>query len=435
MASAPASPLSHLDALATRTLANGLRAIVLPDATTQSVAYFTTYRVGSRNEVPGITGISHLFEHMMFNGARKHGPKMFDQVIESNGGTSNAYTTHDVTAYYEVLPADRLEVILDLELDRMRDLEVTERNLESERGVVKEERRLRTDESPLGALLEHLYATAFLAHPYRWPVIGWMADLDAITVADCQDYHRTHYAPNNAVVTICGGVDPAAALDAVERWLAELVPQPPARAVVRSEPQQRGERRVLLRKEAQLPSFLSSFHAVDAGSPDLFVLDVLQSILTEGDSSRLRRRLVLDEALLVDVGADFPWTLDPGLFTCIATVRPGVEPARAQAALHEELARLGAEPVAERELQKAKNQLTADFYRRLKTNEGRADLLGVATVVLGAPERLFELPSRYAAVTTEDLRRVAAATFSPDNRTVAELVPLAPGAEQEAGDD
>ena len=173
-----------------RTLPNGLRVHVLADRLTPTLAYFTTWRVGSRNERPGITGISHLFEHMMFNGAKKHGPRAFDRVIESSGGASNAYTSHDLTAYHEVVPSEKLATILDLEADRMRDLDLTERNLLSEREVVKEERRMHSEESPVGALYEHLYAAAYMAHPYRWPVIGWMADVAAISVPDIEDYFR-----------------------------------------------------------------------------------------------------------------------------------------------------------------------------------------------------------------------------------------------------
>ena len=380
------------------TLSNGLRAFVLPDPMVPSLAYFTTWRVGSRNERPGITGISHLFEHMMFNGAKKHGPRVFDRIIESSGGTSNAYTSHDVTAYHQVVPSEKLAVILDLERDRMADLDLTERNLLSEREVVKEERRLRTDESPIGALYEHLYATAYMAHPYRWPVIGWMADIDAISVPDIEEYFRIHYSPRNAVVTVAGDVEPARALDAIAASMESLRNGPPQPAVVRSEPEQRGERRVVLRKEAQLPTFLAAFHACDALSPDLPAFDIIQEILDAGDSSRLRRALVLDADLAVDVNVDFPWTIDPGLFVIAVTLRPGVEVARAEQALFAVLARLGEEPPTEAEMSKARAQIVADFWRRFKTNEGRADMLGSSVALQGGFEALFEMPDRWRAV-------------------------------------
>ena len=415
-------------------LANGLSVVVLPELLVPSLAYFTTYRVGSRNERPGITGISHLFEHMMFNGARKYGSKQFDRAVESNGGTSNAYTSHDVTTYFEVLPSDKLDLVLDLEVDRMRDLDLSDENLKSEREVVKEERRLRTDESPMGMLHEHLFATAFMAHSYHWPVIGWMADIDAIDVPDINDYFRTYYAPNNATVVIAGAVDPEETLAKVEAVMGALSAGPPIPHVVRSEPEQLGERRFIVKKEAQVVSLAMAFHGCDSSSPDLFATDVLQAALEDGDSSRLRRRLLLEEELVVHVDADFPWMLDPGLFCLYATVRPGVDPARVEAVLIEELERTASEPLGEIELRKVKNQLQADYWRRLKTNEGRADMLCSSAILLGSPEAFFDLPARYEAVTVEDVQRVASGLFRDTNRTVGVLQPLheaASGSEDE----
>jgi len=427
------SLLLRPESLHSRVLDNGLSAHVLPDDAAPSLAWFTTWRVGSRNERPGITGISHLFEHMMFNGARKYGPRMFDRALESRGGASNAYTTHDVTAYHDVVPSTELALVLDLESDRMRDLELSERNLASEREVVKEERRMRTDESPAGALWEHLFAAAYLAHPYRWPIIGWMADIDAITVPDIQEYFRIHYQPGNAIVTLAGDVDPARALDDIAEALSSLPVGPARPQVVRSEPPQRGERRIVLKKEAQLPTLLVGFHACDAASPDLATHDVLQEVLGQGDSSRLRRALVLDADLAVDVHVDFPWTLDPGLFVIAATVRPGVDPARVEAALHAELARIAAEAPSAREMDAARAQLCADHWRRLKTNEGRADMLGTCAALLGAPHLLFDQPARWCSVTSDDVQRVASSLLHEDNRTVALLQPLEDGgAERDA---
>ena len=413
-----------VEAVRTAKLDNGLTVLVLPDPVLPCLTYLTTYKVGSRNERPGITGISHLFEHMMFNGARKHGPKVFDKAIESNGGFSNAYTTHDVTTYYEGVPSEKLPLVLDLEADRMRDLDLSEANLASEREVVKEERRLRTDESPIGALYELLYAAAYMAHPYRWPVIGWMADIEAISVPDIKDYFRIHYQPANAIVAVAGAVDPQRAIDEIQEWLGPLPRGPMAPAVVRSEPVQHGERRVILRKEAQLVTFITAWHACAADSPDLHAFDVLQAILSDGDSSRLRRRLVLDDDLAVDVHVDFPWTVDPGLFSISVTVRPDADPKRVEAVLHEEIARIVSEPPSATELRKVKNQLTADCFRRLKTNEGRADMLASHEAMFGNHAALFELPARYEAVGIEDVVRIASQALAPDGKTVAWLDPV-----------
>lgn len=409
-------------------LDNGLTVLVVPDPVLPCLTYLTTYKVGSRNERPGITGISHLFEHMMFNGARKHGPKAFDKALESNGGFSNAYTTHDVTTYYEGVPSEKLPLVLDLEADRMRDLDLSEANLASEREVVKEERRLRTDESPIGALYELLYAAAYMAHPYRWPVIGWMADIEAIAVHDIKEYFRIHYQPANAIVAVAGAVDPQRAIDEIQQWIGPLPRGPMAPPVVRSEPEQHGERRVVLRKEAQLVTFLTAWHACAADSADLHATDILQGILSGGDSSRLRRRLVLDDDLAVDVHVDFPWTLDPGLFSISVTVRPDADPNRVEAALLEEVARISSEPPSAGELRKVKNQLTADCFRRMKTNEGRADMLASHEALFGDHAAIFDLPARYEAVTVDDVVRVASRSLRPDSRTVAWLDPVQPAA-------
>ena len=229
----PAAPAFSAASVRRAVLDNGLIVLAQADPLLPIVSYVTTYKVGSRNERPGITGISHLFEHMMFNGAKKFGPKQFDRAIESNGGYSNAYTTHDFTSYQDIVPSDKLDLVLELEADRMRDLDLSETMLRSEREIVKEERRVRTDESPIGALIEHLYAVAFLAHPYRWPVIGWMADIEAISVADIQAYFRLYYQPANAVVSICGAIDPDRAIDQVARHLSDL-PSPGRRRSVRT---------------------------------------------------------------------------------------------------------------------------------------------------------------------------------------------------------
>lgn len=408
-----------------RRLANGLEVLVLPEPTVPTLAFHTTWRVGSRNERPGITGISHLFEHLMFNGARKYGPKEFDRALESNGGSSNAYTSRDITAYFETVPSDKLDLVLDLELDRFRHVDLSEASLRSELEVVKGERRHHVDEHPAGDLDEQLHAAAFQAHPYRWPVIGWPADLDAIGVADLQDYFRVHYSARNATVAVSGAVDPEATLDAVEASFGRMDPGPEQPAVVRSEPEQRGERRLVLRREAQLPSISVGHHAPAATSPDLPAIEVLQAVLSDGDSSRLQRSLVLEKELAVDVGFGFPWALDPTLASIDLTLRQGIEPARAEEALHDVLAELTTDPPTEREMMKARNVLEAYHWRQLKTNEGRADVLCRCAVLLGDAEALFDLPRRYEAVTADEVVEVASRLFHPDRRTVAVLEPLA----------
>src|SRR6266536_4375950 len=206
-----------LERVIAHTLPNGLRVRLIAERSTPALSYYTFFQVGSRNEKLGTTGISHLFEHMMFNGAARYGPKEFDRVLESRGGSSNAYTSNDVTAYYEDFASDALETVIDLESDRMRSLALTPETLEQERQVVKEERRLRTENSVFGLMEEQLESLVFQAHPYRWPVIGWMDDIDRITRGDCAEFFRTYYAPGNAAIYAVGDLDPDATLGAIER--------------------------------------------------------------------------------------------------------------------------------------------------------------------------------------------------------------------------
>src|SRR4030066_1045212 len=240
-------------------LPNGLKILTLEDPTLPICTYFTFFKVGSRNEKPGITGISHLFEHMMFNGAKRYGPKEFDRILESNGGISNAYTSNDFTAYFEDFPSNKLELIIDLDADRLENLLLNEENLSSEREVVKEERRLRTDNSNEGKLEEELYAAAFQAHSYGWPVVGWMADLDAIAREDCVNYFKTYYSVGNAIIIIVGDVNLTQAIPLIEKYYTHLKPGPSIPKVVNAEPEQKGERRVQYYKEAQLPAFMAGF--------------------------------------------------------------------------------------------------------------------------------------------------------------------------------
>src|SRR5574341_199534 len=357
-------------------LPNGLKILTLEDHTLPICTYFTFFKVGSRNERPGITGISHLFEHMMFNGTKRYGPKEFDRILESNGGLSNAYTTNDFTAYFENFPSDKLELIVDLDADRLENLLLNEENLSSERKVVKEERRLRTDNTNEGKLEEELYASAFQAHPYHWPVVGWMADLDAITREDCVNYFKTYYSVGNATIIIVGDVNTSEALKLIEKYYGHLKPGPEIPKVVSDEPEQKGERRVQYHKEAQLPSFMAGFHVPNVQNEDIYPLDVLQIILTEGESSRLYKTLVYDKQMATNVWSSYFYTIDPGLFYIYVGMKPDFTAEQAEKVLYEELEKKKNVGVEEQELQKAKNILEARLIQSMKTNNGRANLIG-----------------------------------------------------------
>ena len=407
------------------TLPNGLQVRLLANHQAPVVSLYTFFQVGSRNERPGITGISHLFEHMMFNGARKYGPKKFDQVLESNGGRSNAYTSTDMTVYYEDFAADALETVLDLESDRMRSLRINDVALESERQVVMEERRVRVDNDITGIMDEELGTLVWKAHAYRWPVIGWMKDIENISRKDCEQYFRTYYAPNNAVLYICGDIDPKKTLALVRRYYGDIPKGPKPEPVLNSEPEQKGERRAEVRHPAQSPALMIAFRAPAARDQDTLVLDIIQYALTKGEGSRLVKKLVYETQLAISVMVDWGWRLDPGIVLIYLELKPDSEPRKVEEALYAELARVASEGLTERELQKAKNNLRADHLRELATNSGRAHAMGHYEALLGSWRDGLTLPSVYAATTNEQVKAVAAKYFAPERRSVVTLIPAA----------
>jgi len=421
-AAASVSPAQELD-VRRHELRNGLKVITAEDHTLPIASFYIFYRVGSRNERSGITGISHLFEHMMFNGAKRYGPKEFDRVLESNGGYSNAFTSTDMTVYYEDFPSDVIELVMDLESDRMANLAFKQEILDSEREVVKEERRLWVENFLPGRMEEALFAAAFTAHPYHWPVIGWMSDIERITRSDCLDYFHTYYAPNNATIVVAGDVDTRKVVRLVKKYFGNIPSGPEPRDMISVEPEQEGEIRVEIVRPAQGEQFMAGFHVPALTSPDVPVLDVVQALLTEGESSRLYRRLVYEEQVALSVSSDFTWRVDPALYYFHVEMKPGVEAATGESILYEVLDELAREPVAESELQKAKNMLEADFLRSLKTNNGRALKIGYFETVFGDYEAMFEVLEQYRRTTAEDVMRVAGEYFGRRNRTVVTLIP------------
>jgi predicted Zn-dependent peptidase len=414
-----------LDRVTAHTLSNGLRVRLLAERSTPTLSYYTFFQVGSRNERLGGTGISHLFEHMMFNGAARYGPKEFDRVLESRGGHSNAYTSNDVTAYYEDFAAEALETVVDLESDRMGSLRLTSESLEQEREVVKEERRLRTENSIFGLMEEQLEALVFLAHPYRWPVIGWMDDIERITRDDCEAFFRTYYAPNNAAVYVVGDLDPDRTLALLERYYADIPAGPRPAPVPPGEPPQRGERRALVRYPAQAPAILAGWRGPAARSPDSSALDVLQVCLAVGESSRLRRKLVQQAEVAVSVSISWGWRIDPGVFLAFIELAPGVEAERAEALLWEEIAKVTARGVSPAEVSRAKALLRSSVLHEIATHHGVAHALGQAEALLNDWREAGRALEHYAAVAPRDVRRVAAEYLDPSRRCVVVLEPEA----------
>ena len=405
------------------TLKNGMVVLTHEDHAVPAATFWQWFKVGSRNEAPGITGISHYFEHMMFNGSKNVAPKDYDKILESSGGYSNAFTDRDMTAYYEDIASDRLDVLFRLDSDRMASLSLLPEQLKSEIEVVKEERRLRTDNDIAGMLDEQLYAGAFLASPYRWPVVGWMGDLERITREECVAYFRTYYAPNNCILVLTGDFDTKTALAQIEKSFGAIPAQAPPARPVDSEPEQKGERRAEVHYPAENVSFQVGYKAPGVSSEDVAVLDVLSSILGDGESSRLHQALIYRQQIALSASSFMRTRLDATLFEFYVEMKPGRAAAEGEKALYGVLDTLAKEGPTERELEKAKNLLEAAFVKSLKTNNGVGEQLGFHEHVFGDYNAMFKAVDRYRAVTAEDCRRVAQKYFVPLQRTVVVLVP------------
>jgi predicted Zn-dependent peptidase len=413
--------------VAAHTLQNGLRILVHEDHSAPVVSSYVFYRSGSRNETNGQTGIAHLFEHMMFNGGKKYGPGMFDDLIEGHGGSTNGYTTKDFTTYLNNFPREALPLVLDLESDRMANLAITESNLKQERGIVMEERRLRIDNQVVGAMSEALSLNAFVRSPYRWNTVGFMEDLERITLAEARAYFHTYYAPNNAVVVLAGDVEPAAAFRLVERYFGRIPRRPPPAPVDGREPAQDGARRAVVRKAAELPAILVGWRGVGVAHADRAPLDVLERLLGDGASSRLELDLVREHEVATETSADNAWTIDPELFTIYAQAAPGKTLAAVETRIDAVLHGLAEKPVPADELAKAKTLLRADLVRSLKTVSGKANRIGFAEVVFGDYRALSRVEAEWEAVSAEDVRRVVGAYLAPEQKTVVTLDPVRPG--------
>ena len=403
------------------TLANGLKIIVWPDHDIPNVVMYNYVRAGGRNEYPGITGLSHFFEHMMFLGTENLEPGEFDRIMEAAGGRNNAYTSKDVTVYEDWFPRSALKTIFEIEADRLENLETYAEAVEVERQVVFSERRSRVDNNNFWRLYEQMRATAFIAHPYQFPVIGWPSDIESWTDEDLKNYYRTYYAPNNRTIIFTGDVTAADIFALAGEHFAPTPPQEPPPAIRTVEPVQQGTRRIIVEADAQTPLLHIAFHAGSATDPDTQALNLLLNILVGGESSRLHRMLVEDESIAISIGGFQDEGFDPGLAYFYLTLPPGGDPARVEQRVFEELQRIAADGVTEAELAKARNIVLADFWRGLATINGKASALGRYEVFLGDFEKLFGLPDDIAAVTANDLRDVAAKIFRVNNMTVGVL--------------
>jgi len=407
----------------TKILKNGMKVLVQSDHTIPNVALYIFYRIGSRNEHPGTTGLSHFFEHMMFNGAKKYGPGDLDKAMEANGGSNNAYTSRDTTVYQDWFPRSALPLIFDIEADRIQNLSFDPQKIQSERGVVASERRLRTDNSNWGLLNEQLWATAYVAHTYQWPVVGWMSDIEHWTMEDLKQHYAMGYSPSNATMVVVGDVTPGEIFQFCEKYIEPIPSRAAPPPVTTVEPEQLGERRLVVHKQAELPLLLIGYHIPQTNNPDFYALNILETVLYHGESSRMYQRLVDKDQLALFVNARSASAFDPTLEQIIAQPKQGVDPAACEKAIYEEVERAKTSVITDQELEKAKNIRLVEFYQEMRTISGRANTIGTYEVFFGDYNKLFDAAKNYAAVTKEDVQRVATKYFSPNNRTVATLIP------------
>ena len=406
------------------TLPNGLRVILSEDHSTPIVHVAVWYHVGSKNERAGRTGFAHLFEHMMFKGSQNVTPESHTSIVAGWGGRSNAYTTEDETVFWQTFPQQYLPAVLWMEADRMATLRVDEDAFRREREVVKEERRMRVENQPYGRLSEIIFDNAFTTHPYKHSTIGSMADLEAASINDVREFHRTYYVPENATLTIVGDFDPAQARQLVNQYFGR-VPKAP-RSVPRDipkEPARVKEHRVVVQETVPLPAVVVAYHVTYDGHPDAYPLHVTSKILSDGQSARIPRELIYNKRLALAAFGQGNITEHPNLFYAVAIVQPGKTIAEAEKALIDEFERLKREPVLDTELQKSKNQWARDYILSRESIQDKAMHLAHAAVIhndITTADGEFDI---FMNVSTADVQRVARTYFNEANRVVLHILP------------
>jgi zinc protease len=406
------------------TLPNGLTVVLEEDHSTPIVHAQLWYHVGSRNEKTGRTGFAHLFEHLMFKGSKNVEQEGHTSMIASIGGQSNAYTQDDVTVFWETVPAQYLPLVLWLEADRMATLRIDKDTFANERDVVKEERRMRIDNQPFGRLSEIIFDQAFTVHPYKHATIGSMTDLEAASVDDVRAFYNTYYVPENATLALVGDFDSAQALQLVNQHLGRVpkAERPVPRDVPKEPPSTR-EKRVTLQEPWPLAAVVVAYHITYDGHPDSYPLHIASKVLSDGQSSRIYRKLVYEQGIALAASGEANIIEDPNLFYAVAFVQPGHRPEEAIDGLIAEFDKLKAEPVSEHELQRAKNQFARDYILGRESNQQKAQQLAHAIVIhhdVKTADGEFEI---FQQLTVADVQRVARTYFTPENRLVLTLVP------------
>lgn len=405
-------------------LKNGLTVLLHPDSSVPLISYHTWYKVGSRDEQPGITGSAHMLEHMMFKGAKKFTGKDFDRTLNENGMVNNAFTTNDYTGFYQSLPSSKLELMMQLEVDRMKDLALKAEDLLSEKEVVKEERRWRVDNSPMGLLRELTNSTVYKVHPYTWPVIGTMKDISNYNVDVLRKFYETWYVPNNAVLVLAGDFKVSEAKRMVEKYYGPLPSKPLPERKIPAEPPQKAQRNASLKQDVQSSTFIVAFPTVQHGNEDMYALDVAAQILGSGVSSRLYKRLVYANQIATSASAWSENKLDSGSFAVAVSMKPGLEHQQALNLVFNELYKLRNKPVSEEEIKKSKILSKKNVIDAMVTIDSRARLLASYEILTGSYESVFADIEKYNSVTAADVQRVANKYFNQTQRSIVVLEPI-----------
>jgi zinc protease len=397
---------------------NGLDVLLCEDHSAPVIAYHTWFRVGSRHEHEGKTGLAHLFEHLMFNEVEGRAPGEFDRKLEEAGAESNASTWLDWTQYNIAVPKEQIGLVVQLESERMSRLVLRDPQVTSEKEVVANERRYRVDDDVEGSVSEVLWATAFTEHAYKWPTIGWMKDIEGFTTDDCQAFYKTFYSPNNASVVVVGDFKELVMLEKISRAYGELPPSELPVEDYRPEPAQSGERRVELKKPTPTEKLTVGYHAPAIGDNEFIALSLLVEVLFGGRASRLHKKLVRELEIASDLRAYVGPFRDPGLLEIYASAREGKTAEQLLVAIDEELERVQREPVPQEEIDRAVARFELGLLSSLETADGKANTVGFYETVLGRPSTAFERLTATERLTQSDLLRAARRYLSQGQRSV-----------------
>jgi zinc protease len=399
-------------------LGNGLEVLLCEDHSAPVIAYHTWFRVGSRHEREGKTGLAHLFEHLMFNEVEGRAPGEFDRKLEEAGAESNASTWLDWTQYNIAVPREQIPLVIQLESERMSRLVLREPQVTSEKEVVANERRYRVDDDVEGAVSELLWATAFTKHAYKWPTIGWMADIENFDTADCAAFYETYYAPNNATIVVVGDLDEADILQRISQGYGSIDSSVLPVEDVQPEPPQQGERRVEVKKPTPTEKLAVGYHAPALGDWDYMALSLLVEVLFGGRASRVHKRVVRSLELATEVRAYVGPFHDPGLLEVYASAREGKRAEEILAVVDEEFERVCREPVSLDEFERGRARFELGLLSSLETVDGKANTIGFYETVLASPSAAFERLKATARLGQSDLLRVARRYLSKDRRSV-----------------